>query len=53
MELSLLHSFIIAGGVYITSRVVSFYDDSNKMSMKKRKEQERLKSLAKLYGRDS
>jgi|GEM_PF-3637818 hypothetical protein len=52
MGLSLLDLFILAGGVYAVSRVVSFFIDSNQASIRKRKEYDRRRTLEKLYGRD-
>lgn len=52
MGLSLLDAFVIATCVYATSRIVGFFITSNEVSIQERKEQDRLKTLARLYGRD-
>lgn len=52
MGLSLLDAFVIAACAYTTSRIVSFFIASNEASIQSRKERDRLKTLARLYGRD-
>lgn len=52
MELNLFNAFLILMCVYALSRIVGYMAESNEEDIKRREEQARLDTLAKLYGRD-